>query len=311
MRTRKKIKIRKSIRYFCLASVIVILVASCAHLFKVLLATEDISVKNEEIYSYENKFNYDYKVNLIKNPYIEKEYLDMNENAYITDLIQSIDLNLNYKYQGNVESNIDYEYSVKGYLNATYTKDGEEQKVWQKEYKLVDTKKETNKSNTIDLQEKLKINLKEQNNLVKQFEQDLGINLDAKYLIVLNIKTTTEVEGEKVDNTYASSLNIDLAEKTTKISGDNNKQDKKYISKEIEQQLEFNIVSIFISVALIVFSVLQLRYIFRKTISTNHIKNEYRQELNRILRLCQDKIVQVSTPVDMKNERIEIGRAHV
>ena len=57
-------------------------------------------------------------------------------------------LNLNYKYDANVESNVEYEYSVKGFLEATYTKDSEVQKVWEKEYSLLDTKKETKKAKT-------------------------------------------------------------------------------------------------------------------------------------------------------------------
>ena len=70
----------------------------------------------QEIYSYKNSFNYEYKVDLLKNPYIDKDYLEMKEEAYITDLIESINLDLNYKYDANVESNVEYEYSVKGFL---------------------------------------------------------------------------------------------------------------------------------------------------------------------------------------------------
>ena len=41
------------------------------------------------------------------------------------------------------------------------------------------------------------------------------------------------------------------------------------------------------------------RYIVTKTQPINKIKNLYKYELNRILRLCQDKIVQVSAQPDV------------
>lgn len=304
MRVRKKIKIRKSIRYFYLASSILILVCSSTYLLKALIATEDPSIRNEEIYSYANKFNYSYKVNLVENPYMDETTLDTKENVYVTDLIRSIDLDLNYNYDANTKSEIKYEYTVKGLLEATFTKDGEVQKVWEKEYNLLDKKEETKNSSNIKIEEKLNLNLREQNNLVKQFEQEMGMNLDAKYIVLLEIKTNTNVEGEKVENISISSVNMDLAEKTTKIEGQNNKEDKKYISKKVEEQLNFNVVGIVTSIILCLVAITIIRYISKKTSSINHIRNEYRQELNRILRLCQDKIVQVSTQIDIKNERI-------
>lgn len=304
MRTRRKIKIRKSIRYFYLASAILILVCSCTYLLKTLFAAENSNLKTEEIYSYANKFNYTYKVNLIDNPYIDGETLQKKENVYVTDLIKSIDLELNYQYKANKQSEIKYEYIIKGYIEATYTKDGEEQKIWEKEYVLLDSQSKMEENNNIKIEENLNLNLKEQNNLVKKFEQEMGMNVEAKYIVKLEVKTSTNIEGQEVKTTYVSTINTDLAEKTTKISGENNKEDKKYISKQVTEQVEYNTISIIISIILDIIAIVILRYVCKKTSPMNRIRNEYRQELNRILRLCQDKIVQVSTQIDIKNERI-------
>lgn len=304
MRRRKRIKIRKSIRYFYLASSILILVCSSTYLLKFLMSTGETSTKNEEIYSYTNKFNYEYKVNLIKNPYTDETTLGMNENVYVTDLIKNIDLDLDYKYIASNKSEIKYEYTIKGLLEATYTKDGEVQKVWEKQYNLLSKDEETLDASSIKIQENLELNLKEQNNLVKQFEQEMGMNLDAKYILIIEVKTNTEIEEQNVENVFSSSIKIDLAEKTTKIEGENNKEAKKYISKKIEEEKQYNVFGIVVSFVLCGVAIAMIRYIYKKTVPMNRIKNEYRQELNRILRLCQDKIVQVSTPVENKNERI-------
>lgn len=304
MRRRKKVKIRKSIRYFYLASSILILVCSSTYLLKFLMSTGETSTKSEEIYSYINKFNYEYKVNLIKNPYTDETTLGMNENVYVTDLIKNIDLDLNYNYTASTKSEIRYEYTIKGLLEATYTKDGEVQKVWEKQYNLLTKEEETLETGNVKIQENLDLNLKEQNNLVKQFEQEMGMSLDAKYIVLVEVKTNTEVENENVENVFSSTISIDLAEKTTKIDGENNREVKKYISKKIEEEKQYNVFGIIVSFVLCVSSIAMIRYIYKKTIPMNRIKNEYRQELNRILRLCQDKIVQVSIPVENKNERI-------
>ena len=304
MRTKPKTKIRKSIRLFYLASAILILVCSTTYLLKKLTIVEETNIKTREIYSYENKFKYSYNVNLLNNPYIDEETLEMGENVYITDLIESMNMDLNYEYIGSTKEKIDYEYDIKGYIEGTYEKDGENQKIWNKEYVILETQKNTQTAKDIKIDENIDLSLKGQNNLVKQFEQELGMNIEAKYTIVLSIKTNTEVNGEKIENNYKSEISMDLGEKTTKVKGENNKQDKKYISTQIEEKSESNAFGIVASIILDIVALSVLIYVSRKTTSTNHIKNEYRQDLNRILRLCQDKIVQVSTPLDIKNEKI-------
>ena len=103
MRTRQKVKIRKSTRYFyiiCIMSLIIVLSSS---LIQNLLKNNTIK-KKEEIYSYTNEFNYNYDVNLINNKYktydkylLDKYYnindlnkLFTNDNETYKDIINNI-----------------------------------------------------------------------------------------------------------------------------------------------------------------------------------------------------------------------------
>ena len=43
-----------------------------------------------------------------------------------------------------------------------------------------------------------------------------------------------------------------------------------------------------------IIAIILLKYILQAK-TTNRVKNEYRRELNKILKMCQDKIVQIST----------------
>lgn len=300
---KSKIKMRKSTRYFYIALASILFAISTVILFGNLFGGKTDKTK-EEIYSYTNNFNYDYKVNLTENKYIDETTLDMSESAYITDLMDNIDLNLNYSYHADEKSTIKYTYSIKAVLNGVYTKDGEEQKIWTKEQVLKEPTENTVIDKNFEIKENLLLNLKDQNQLVKDFEQEIAISIDATYNLVLDVQTNTQINGQQVDNHYISTVSIDLGKKTTTISGENNKSDTQYISKEIEQTSETSIFTKVVGIIMLVVSICIFRYIFVKTVPMNKTRNEFRLELNRILRLCQDKIVQVSSNLEVDTTNV-------
>lgn len=303
MRARKKIKIRKSTRYIYSLIAIILLLVSSSCLSKILF-TKDTTYNKKEIYSYTNKFDYNYTVNLIENKYIDTKTLGMNETAYITDLIDNINMNLNYSYYSKTQSEIDYKYRVIGKLEAVYTRDGVEQKVWQKDYVLLEEQSANSNGNEIKIDENIILNLKEQNDLVKDFEQKMGMTIDAKFVVSLEITTNTKIEQEDVTNKYNPTISIDLGQKTTTIKGDNNKENTEYIATQVQEYKKVNIIEVIFYSCMFIASIIMIIYIYTKTEKSNRIKNEFRQELNRILRLCQDKIVKVSNNIDINKTSI-------
>lgn len=298
MRASKKKRIRKSTRYFYIAIVTVMFVCSCGYILSSICKNKT-TIKNETIYSYTNKFKYNYNVNLIENEYIDEPTLGMEENAYITDLIDNIDLKINYQYQGDKETIVNYDYEVVGKIQGIYTYNGTEQRIWTKKYAVLEKQEKQTENGNILIDENLKLNLSSQNDLVKQFEKQMGMTIDAKFILTLNVNTTTIVEGKSVTNKYTTPISIDLGKKTTSILGENDKEETQYISKEIEVTNNNQEIQIVISLIVLFLSVLIYKYILTKTQPINKIKNIYKYELNRILRLCQDKIVQVSTQPDV------------
>ena len=145
----------------------------------------------------------------------------------------------------DIESTINYTYSIKGVLSGIYTKDGDEQKVWTRQYTLKDSTENTVTGKKFDIEENLILDLKEQNKLVRDFEQEIGITVDTTYNVILEVETNTEVDGEQVNNRYASSLAIDLGKKTTTINGENNKEDTQYVSREIYTEIKENYIDLF------------------------------------------------------------------
>lgn len=300
MRTRyRKNRIRKSTKYFCITIAIVLIITCLGTLMESLL-NENKGVKTKQIYFYSNKFNYDYQVKLIENKYIKQSEKTEKEFAYVTDLIDYTNLTLDYQYQAQKESDLTYEYEIIGKMQAVYTKDGEEQKILDEQETLLEKVIKTDHSNEIKIQEKLKLDLKEKNNLLNEFKQKMGMPISANYAVILKVRVRTTIEEKEVIAEYNPTIMLDLAEKTTKISGENNKEDTQYISKE-EKQTDQSPFIIIINILGIVIAIYLLIFVAKAKV-TNRVKNEYRQELNRILKLCQDKIVQVKTRPESNSE---------
>lgn len=293
MKTKIINKIRKSTKYTMIISSVVLILFSLVN-FAICLQQENMTTATKQIYKYTNKFNYDYKINLITNKYMTNNEIEDKNLAYVTDLIDNIELDLNYDYTGDKNSEIKGTYSIIGKMQAVYTKNGEEQKIWEKEETLLQEKELSSTSNNLNINEKLILDLKDKNDLINSFKQQLGMTIDAKYNIILKINTSTIIEGKEVTNEVKPVLNIDLAEKTTKITGENNTTNTEYISKEYKISKESNVVRIIVNSILAIIGIAILRYALRASIAKT-IRNEFKLELNRILRICQDKIVRVST----------------
>ena len=231
MKTKFKNKMRKSTKYGVTIVSIIVLIFSFINFIKTM-QKENMKTFTKEIYKYTNKYSYDYKVNLISNKYMTNEEIKDKNLAYVTDLIDNIKLELNYDYIANKNSEIKCTYSVVGLMQAVYTKNGEEQKIWEKEETLLNEKELKSASDNIQINEKLKLDLKEKNNLINNFKQQLGMTIEAKYTVKLKIKVTTDIEGKEIVDEIEPFINIDLAEKTTKIKGENNTENTEYISKD-------------------------------------------------------------------------------
>lgn len=128
----------------------------------------------------------------------------------------------------------------------------------------------------------------------------MGMSISADYMVTLKVDVKTKIEEKDIVSQYNSTVKLDLAEKTTQILGENNKDDIQYISKEYEQITKSPFMVI-LDVIVIAFSIYLLRFVSKAKV-TNRVKNEYKQELNRILKLCQDKIVKVSTKPEKNME---------
>lgn len=295
-------KIRKSVKYIAVCMSIILIIFSCVNIGKMITKTNTINSK-KEIYNYTNKFKYDYTVNLIENQFIPTRTFEMSDKAFITDLIDNINMNFYYNYEGSTDSTINYDYQIVGVLSAVYTADGTENKIWEKEDVIKPVVSTAKTGNNVAINENIIIDLKQQNALVKAFEDQMKMSVTANYKVMLKITTKTNIEGEEVKNEYMPFVTIDLAKKITSITGESNLEKTEYISKEYTETTEMSVTLLVVNIIIFIGS-LALLGAMLKSRTIHIVRNEYRQELNRILRLCQDKIVQVSKDPTPDKENI-------
>lgn len=297
----KKQRIRKDIKIIKLIVWFIILIISIVCIVRTLFGNE---VKNSDIvlYNYSSDFNYKYQVNNTENEYVD--YSDNKDySAYVTNLIKDIDINYKYNFSNNYhkEENITYRYNVVGKLYGYYSKDGEEQKIIEKDYVIVDLKESTVKASSFSIDENFKINLAEQNALINKFKQELDMQITSKYDVVLNIEIEGITQGKAK---FSPSLSIEIGSKTTKITGDNNVVETLSTTSDNSNILnEVNTKQLVIYGLIAAVAFLRIIYLAFFTVELSVMKNSYKSEINYIMRSYQDKMVAVnsSPPIDGKN----------
>lgn len=301
MRKHKK-RMRQSTRitYIILSIILLIfsLVSFCSTVFM-----KKSTVNNKKAYSYDTKFNLEYGVNLKDNEVFEEKTMPMNK-SYFTALIDNVDTNIKYNYKASRPNELIYTYSVKGFLTGIYQGRNEEETVIEKEYILLEEKRESVNSDEVNIDENIKIDLKDYIKIIRDIENDFGMEIQTNFKIIFEAQISTTVNEEKVENRYISDVGIDLGKKTTKFIGKLEDSNSKDVLEEISDIKEINIFIVILDIILFSIGLMIIRYIYSKTIIARNLKSKYKVELNKILRLCQDKIVQVSTQVEVNRGEI-------
>lgn len=297
----RKNRIRKSTKYTLLTISVLLMFFSAFNLLKIMISN-NVQTHTREIYEYNNKFKYNYNVNTLPNKYGKYLMYDDSNRAYATDLIDNTDFEFNYAYKGDKISDLYANYKIIGKMQSMYEKDGKEQKILEEETILKEDTLIKEEADSLDIKEKINVDLKEMNELLIDFKQKTGIPLNSTYTITLKVEVDTVIENKNVTAKYESSVLMDLAEKTTRITGDNNKEETQYISAEMVKSSKNTFIIIISYIGLII-TIILLKFISNAKVTTK-IKNNYRRELNRILRICQDKTIKINSIPEMEEKSV-------
>lgn len=297
------IKIRKSFRSTYIL-ILLLIIAVCLFALYNTFNSDNKKFVKTNIYEYNNKFSYSYDVNLVENDYITKDNIS-DGNAYITDLLDKVSLNMTYLYNANKQSDVIYTYQVVGNLEATYLKDGVEQKVWKKTDVLVPMKEQNNTGDSLEINEALDVNLKEKIQEIKNFQAEVGMQVQTKYTVVMEMVTRTNVLGQEIINIYSPDVVFEIGSKTTTVTTNTENTEKPQVAtKMINEQEEQSQVKNAVLTGVIVVAGVMLIVVLLKTKNSNTVRNEYKLELNRILKSCQEKIVVVKDKIKTEGQNV-------
>ena len=300
MRKRKQ-KLRKSIITFYIVLAISIIAFCSATIFNKTVK-KDTYDKKEIILTYTNKLNTTYDVDLKDNKFMDQKILPMGK-TYVTNLIDKINMKFDFSYDASKYTELTYSYSIVGVLNGAYSKNGTPQKVWEKEYVLLEETENKKSNNTINIKENIPIDVNEYNDEIYNFEKTLGMAITANLNVQLRVNIDGKINDTQINDNYVSNIDIELGEQTTEITGKLTDETEDTLYKTTTNNKN-NTVVIAVNVILIVAALAWLRYISVNTTNLNTVRNNYKLELNRILKSCEDKIVKLSRNVDLNGKEV-------
>ena len=298
-----KRKIRRDFKFAKIIAFLLVFILSCFGI-RYFLHTEDFVGEDTTVTyaNYKSDFNCNYTVNTKEN-----EFVNYNENknysAYVTNLIKNIDFTYNYKFEdtNKKKSTIKYKYSIDGKLLGFYSKDGEEQKVIEKDYVILPKTDRTVNDSEFIVNEKFNVDLEPFNKLIADFKASQDMQLNSRYDITMNIEITG-LTNETLK--YSPKISIELGNKTTKVTVDKkNANSSSANSKEVKVSKNSGLYAA-ILVIVAIYAGFRVIYLLFFTEEVLVIKNQYKGQVNDILRSYQDRIVLIKDMPQLTNKAI-------
>lgn len=268
------------------------------------LILNSFNIQDEKSINYKEQSNLDYKVFLKKNDFYENDYLG-KDMLYIANLIDNIKINLNYNFDIDENSNIDFVYDVIGKIviadetgkNSYFEKSYVLQK--EKTLKMTD-------NNHFNINDNIDIDYNYYNNLANDFKMSYGLNPSSNLIVYFRIskKDSNNSENVILNSSSLMSVTIPLSEKSVNIKMDYKDIDEtsKLISKS-DILLE-NIISFVIGIVLIVVSLVFMIKFMRLLNLSGKKKSVYEKYINKLLREYDRLIVETSTGPIIDNKEI-------
>ena len=258
---------------------------------------------------YDIKPNIKYQVNLKDNSYYKEKQLK-EDMQYITDLIDYINVDFNYKMVTSKKSTYNYKYNITADIVVT-DRNNTEKILYKdsevlKEDVIVDNHEDTN----VNILENLKIDYQKYNSLVNSFKSKYTVSASSNLVITMHVES--DVKNSNVDNDIKDNedlkITIPLSEQTINILKDYN---AKGISGTVSKYSYIKIVNIYcalISVVLLVLDVISLLSLIKFIKKTYRKNSTYTKKINKIMKEYDRIIVKLSKMPDLTNyEIIEIS----
>lgn len=273
-------------------------------IFAVILICFGINIKAENSVKYQKNNNIAYKVYLKDNEYYDEEYLDQ-DMQYIANLIDYIQVNFKSVFSLDELCDIQYKYSINAYINVTDPANNDKN-LYSKTFNLVNNKsKIENGVRSIAINENVKVDYQEYNDIVKTFKTSYGLSANSILLLELkvDVNCTPCTFNNSFSDTYTSRLTAPLTTQTVNISLDKSSSNKDVTKVEYlpsDYSKYFYIAAAIPALLSLVLFIGMIKYV--KKLNKN--KKPYADYINKILREYDRAIIQIKEGYVFKDSTI-------
>ena len=232
---------------------------------------------NNLIYQVQRDINY--KVNLKPNNFYSEETLLKNE-YYVSNAIESININFRYLVDSKNSFIESYKYNIKAKVVATIKDNfNEDKEIWEKENILKDDIINESKVKKLSIIENIDLPYPSYISLVESYEKYYGIIVNATLKVYLNVIYTIDTQDNVKEQTDSLELNIPLTSLITNIEENYEKETNNKII--LDNETSNNNIYYIIGIILIIISILLVIIPFSKSKSNfnnyiNHLLKEYK-----------------------------------
>ncbi|MBO4245726.1 MAG: hypothetical protein J5892_03180 [Bacilli bacterium] len=256
-----------------------------------------------ELITYTENGNVDYKVYLKKNNFYDKPFLN-KDMVYVASLIDKIVIDFDYNFNVNEASDIIFKYNV--IANLVITSQNNSKTFFEKEYVLLDdVTDEIKKSKNYNIKKEVVINYAKYNNLANQFKSHYAVNTVSYLDVYLQVlERSKDSNLYQLNDTNKTLLRIPISEQEVNINLDNEKvhEEKQVVSKS---RILIKNKKYIVAMGFLLFMMLiALIGIVRKVITLIEEISYYDRHVKRLLRAYDRIIVNVVTPPNFKGYNV-------
>ncbi len=247
----------------------------------------------------EGKVNY--LVYLKENDYFSETYLTEGKQ-YIASLVDYVDANFTYSFNGYKENDYKYEYSIIATLIANQ-KDKPDEILYEKDFILKD-KQQVEDINPFVINENIKIDYDYYNSIINEFKSTYALSIDSYLKVQLNIywSAKDKIFDKDVGKTNHLDLVIPLSQQTIKVTMNTNDINQN-VSVQSDPSIKLTNKVFFVSFWLFIFADLWLGLLIVNTyVLEKKRKGEYLLKLEKIEKQYDRAIVETNIlPKKAKN----------
>ena len=293
--------------YYLKNNVLIVLFISFIML-SFLCFKKSIIIQKEQNVFYEEVGTPNYKIYLKDNNYYKQDYLD-KDMSYISNLIDYVSINYDYKFISDTELNGEYYYKIVADLEIRNQQN--DSLFYVERYDLTEEKKFPIKNETeYVINETIDIEYDSYNAIANNFEASYGVDTESNLTVSLELH-------RKIDGTLASNSDINsadkvnviipLSEKTINLKTEPLAKKSKNVVISLNHCKINDIKYLLGALLFLGFALITFIYITKKAMSLKHKLNSYDKMLRKILRQYDRLIVNVNTmPNFEQNNTIEV-----